>query len=468
MKSTKGITLMALIVTIIVLMILAGVTLVSLIGEKGIIKEARTAKEMAEKAALEEQVELAIIKAEQKHRNPTIDDVIQELKNNKVISKDDQVNRETGAIRTDLGYEITGKLDDYIGKVSVGDGNTTGDGNQTGGGNTTEGGDTPIPPTPTLPTDDNTKPYLPEGNDTKIISNNPETGIIIQDSKGNEWVWIEVPKSIFTTTTTNTDYTVIENAMKKYASVYRDSSWTDTWYSKEQHGLTSNQYTELKQSMLKSVFDNGGFYIGRYEVGTETARFANSDALTTPLIQRDKYPYANITCSQAQSLSNQLAIGEKTSSLMFGIQWDLVMKFIEVKGYLQDGTKVTANMLNSDSKAWGNYYDVTFEVKRKEGMYSTSPGVKTSWDTAANYTKSSLALLTTGATDRNSILGIYDLAGNLCEWTLEYTANTNTPCAKRGGACNSNSSDSASYHYNLGTGGTTYAGVYYGFRPSLW
>ena len=150
MKNTKGITLMALIVTIIVLMILSGVTIASLTGQKGIIKEAKTAKELAEKAALEEQVELAIIKAEQKYRNPTIDNVIEELKNNKVISKDNQVNKETGAIRTDLGYEITGKLDDYIGKVSVGDGNTTGDGNQTGGG------DTPIPPTQTLPTDDNT------------------------------------------------------------------------------------------------------------------------------------------------------------------------------------------------------------------------------------------------------------------------------------------------------------------------
>ncbi len=117
-KNSKGITLMVLVITIIVLIILAGVAIASITGEKGIIREAKTAKELAEKAALEEQVELAIIKAEQKHRNPTIDNVIEELKNNKVISKDEQVNKETGSIVTDAGYEITGKLDNYVGKLT--------------------------------------------------------------------------------------------------------------------------------------------------------------------------------------------------------------------------------------------------------------------------------------------------------------------------------------------------------------
>lgn len=114
--SEKGITLIALVVTIVVLIILAGITIASITGEKGIIKEARTAKELSEKAALEEQVELAIIKAEQKYKNPTLDHVIEELKNNKVITDSNQVNKENGDITTDLGYLITGKLADYLGK----------------------------------------------------------------------------------------------------------------------------------------------------------------------------------------------------------------------------------------------------------------------------------------------------------------------------------------------------------------
>ncbi|MCI8636593.1 MAG: hypothetical protein HFJ36_01835, partial [Clostridia bacterium] len=91
-KTAKGITLVALVITVIILIILAGITIAGLTGEKGLIKEAKTAKELTELASLEEQIELAIIKAEQKHRNPTIDDVIEEIKNNKVISNENQVN----------------------------------------------------------------------------------------------------------------------------------------------------------------------------------------------------------------------------------------------------------------------------------------------------------------------------------------------------------------------------------------
>lgn len=116
-KGSKGITLIALVVMIVVLLILAGITIGNITGDEGIIKEARTSKELTEKAQLEELVETAIIKAEQKYRNPTLDNVIEEIKNNKVISNEDQVNKKTGAIITDAGYEITGKLDDYIEKT---------------------------------------------------------------------------------------------------------------------------------------------------------------------------------------------------------------------------------------------------------------------------------------------------------------------------------------------------------------
>jgi len=342
----------------------------------------------------------------------------------------------------------------------VGDGNTTGDGNQIGGGNTIGGGDTPTPPTPSLPTDDNTKPYLPDDS-TTIISNNAETGIIIKDSHDNEWVWIEVPKSIYTSTTTSTDYTAIENAMKTYASAYR-SNYTDTFYSSAQHGFANaTEYNNWKNSMLSSVFENGGFYIGRYEVGTETARVSKTDALTTPLIQRDKYPYNFVTCSQAQTLAKQLATGGKQASLMFGIQWDLVLKFIEVKG-----AKTQAE-LKTDSSSWGNYYNVSFDIKREQGLYTTSPSTVASWNTTSNYTKpSSGVLLTTGATDRNSALGIYDLAGNVYEWTLEYSTTTDYPCASRGGRYHTDGS-------NLPASGrrsydTSYSSNYFGVRVALW
>ena len=43
-------------------------------------------------------------------------------------------------------------------------------------------------------------------------------------------------------------------------------------------------------------------------------------------------------------------------------------------------------------------------------------------------------LLTTGASNDFSKQNIYDIAGNVNEWTLEYTFNTERPYARRGGS----------------------------------
>ena len=452
-KNSKGITLIALVITIIVLLILAGVSIATLTGQNGVLTKASTAQKDTEIESAKEQAKVDIAawiadKLENGEKAELDDSIIKSI-----ITGKDYVSTEEGqpgdsSFKTkENGYEIP--YSDLYSKTT--------------GSNST------------LPSTADTKPYLPDDK-TTIISNNPETGIIIQDSKKNEWVWVEVPKSIYTNTEYNggtapsssEDYEKIENVMQAYANAYRSTTYTDTWYSKAQHGLEEQEYNELKQSMLKSVYENGGFYIGRYEVGTDTARADKTDELTTPLVQRDKYPYNYVTCSQAQErVSTQLKVGNKTSSLMFGIQWDLTLKFMEVKGKLQDGTKVTANMLNSDSVAWGNYYNASFDVKRKEGLYTTPPSTKDSWTTTENYTKpSSDVLLTTGAADRNSVLGIYDLAGNVFEWTLEYTASTGRPCAYRGGVYTfSGSNYPASYR---SSNSTTGAYNHYGFRPALW
>ncbi len=62
-KLQKGITLIALVITIIVLLILAGVSTATLTGDNGILTKAQTAKEETQKASEEEQIKLAAMNA---------------------------------------------------------------------------------------------------------------------------------------------------------------------------------------------------------------------------------------------------------------------------------------------------------------------------------------------------------------------------------------------------------------------
>ena len=114
LKNKQGITLIALVVTIVVLLILASISIGALTSDNGIIDEAHTAKEDTEIASWEEQIDLAIIDAESKHRNPDYNDIIQELINKKIINDESQVD-ENGTITTNEPmYEIAGKIDEYL------------------------------------------------------------------------------------------------------------------------------------------------------------------------------------------------------------------------------------------------------------------------------------------------------------------------------------------------------------------
>ena len=70
--------------------------------------------------------------------------------------------------------------------------------------------------------------------------------------------------------------------------------------------------------MLKSVYENGGFYIGKYEVGTFTLKCTKEEFLTDPVIQEGAYPYNYITCKQAQEKSKEEISNIKISSFLNG------------------------------------------------------------------------------------------------------------------------------------------------------
>jgi len=325
-KGEKGITLIALVIAIIILLILAGVSISMLTGENGILTQANNARLKTEEAREEEERNLE-------------------------------------------------EIGEYLRGYGLGN--------------------------------ENTRPNVPEG--AIVLEGNLETGIVIKDINNNEWVWVEVPKSIFTATS-DKDYQIIENDMIAYVSDYR-TSYTDTWISG--FGITQEEYRELKEKMLSKIYKNGGFWISRYEVGTDTIRLSSSQVLSTPISQQDVYVYNYVTVGQAQTLASQMSSSARhTSSLIFGIQWDLTMKYIESKG-----VKTQAE-LNANSTSWGNYWNAKFDITR--GKYSSNSGDDYT-NVNGTYTKVNNVniLLTTGATKRNEALNIYDIAGNVFEWTLE-------------------------------------------------
>ena len=325
-----------------------------------------------------------------------------------------------------------------------------------------------------------TAPYYPDYTFTMVEGTDLSSGLVIKDASGNEYVWIEVPRSLYNNKTYNTetstadkkpssstDYDKIEYCLKKYANYYREETefiepdeYSDTYCSDEATGLTQKQYYTLKQKMLKSVYENGGFWIGRYEAGIEISRTQAGKATAVPLSKAgtadtSTYPYTYVTCSQAQTLVAQLAIGKSyTSSLMFGIQWDLVLKHIEVKE-VEKGVELETiqDALTSDSKEWGNYCDASFEINRGEyrGDYAlnlklnmwhnynseSAPVIHVNGKimkvvTDSNSSKDRI-LLTTGASEACKKLNIYDLAGNVAEWTLENNSDPYFDCTSRGG-----------------------------------
>ena len=304
-----------------------------------------------------------------------------------------------------------------------------------------------------------------------------ENGLTIQDSTGNQYVWVEVPKTTTVYQTaglnikdfTTEEYTAIEEDLHTYTNDYRNGTRNKDEYSSDAAtGLTSGEYTALKQKMLKSVYQNGGFYVGKYETGIENAPKTSGSSSTapteTPVIKPNAYPYNYVTCSQAQILANSMESGKYTSSLMFGVQWDLVLKYLETKGTAQADLK-------TNSTNWGNYSNNLWNITNTNSKYAilnTSNYTLGDWTSGAYGAKGSSKeiLLSTGASEIFSKQGIYDLAGNVWEWTLEYTANSSSPCAKRGGTYNVNGSSNTATSRNNNATTDNYYGV--GFRLSLY
>ena len=444
-KEMKGITLVALVVTIVVLLILAGVSINLVLGDNGIITKAKEAQRKSAEAS------------------------------------ENDLKGMNG-----LASEMEGAL--------AGNGSTgSGSGNGGAGGS---GAGTKVPAEATA----ETAPYFPDNTFTKK-EGTIDTGLVIQDANGNEYVWVVVPKSLYNNTNYNsnntkkpsssTDYANIEYCLQQYTATYRDNTdFSDVYYADDKNVgwfADATAYNNLKNSMLKSVYENGGFYVGRYEAGIETTgtnRTSNTEkssdgkytieGMPTPVTKADAYPYTYVTRTQAQNLASKVNAGTKTSSLMFGLQWDLVLAFMHNKGNIADST------LTSNSTTIGNYRDSVFQLSQT-GQYAvfSNFSLSSTWNPSTTATKNFVdssrnklaesggngILVTTGTSETNKVMNIYDIAGNVYEWTLELTSNTDGPCAVSGGCFHTTGSNSPAA--SRGGDSTGLSNNLIGFRVSL-
>ena len=251
------------------------------------------------------------------------------------------------------------------------------------------------------------------------------------------------------TTGLSTDYT------EPYSKDSSDYDGTGTGKT----GISA-QITEL----TKSIYKYGGFYIGRYEAGSETARKDDSSQTAAFVVQQDKYPYNWVKWGKGMGdisegavyLSNSLYTGKTgygvKSMLCTGAAWDSMLDFIKDSSH---------NVTSSNS--WGNYKDSdTYKVYRGS-LYSNSTWSAADTTNGSDVTKGTSILLTTGAKERNSSKNIYDVAGNCAEWTTE-AVNTSYRVVRGGVYVNNGSNAPASYRI---LGYPTYGDVF-SFRPLLY
>ena len=285
---------------------------------------------------------------------------------------------------------------------------------------------------------------IPEG--TTVNWTNPDS----VRTQYNQFVWIPVevnkttePKDTETSIASfkrsvwQDNARVANNAQSSTSFPSSSYSWSDYTepYSKDSSdydgtgtGKTgiSAQITEL----TKSIYKYGGFYIGRYEAGSETARKDGSSQTAAFVVQQDKYPYIYVSWGKGMGdisegavyLSNSLYTGKTgygvKSMLCTGAAWDSMLDFIK------DSSHSVTN-----STTWGNYNNSeTYTINR--GKYAvnhaTNNTIENFQDVVNEYSKEKdkSILLTTGATERNSFKNIYDVAGNCWEWTTESNSSS--------------------------------------------
>ena len=464
LNNKKGITLIALVVTVVVLIILAGVSINAVLGDNGIIKKANQAASVTKEAEVKEAINRTILEfyltddyetledfLKAKAEDGSIDSVTKNADGTLTVKKgeysvtvENKTNSSGGsgsggstggetqtpeitvsgikvvADNTGTGSAITEADSVYLGNTlyitfshSITGGTTvvdkiipyavTKNGTYTftvtgtvNGKSYTKNVSVTVNQfkdvyeymqTNTKVTYSDGDVWVPE--EFKIAKDSASTvqgGVVIEDKEGNQFVWVPVA--------TIADY---------------KRTWYTGWYS------FSDYLEALPEDEKTSVERYKGFYIGRYEAGDKESTVAktlrsSNDVTKTVTIKANQAPYNYVRRTQAVSLAEGFATkqGYKAKTkLVSSYAWDTTIAFLQ---------KVNSDYGSSSEE--GNYYDTTFSYTDITGATKTKAS-------------DSEVLVPTGQT--TPVCNIYDMGGNVWEWTTESFSDTDTPCAFRGG-----------------------------------
>ena len=189
--------------------------------------------------------------------------------------------------------------------------------------------------------------------------------------------------------------------------------------------------------MIESVVKYGGFYIGRYETGDLNKEQAVVVKGNTNISGQTWYTMYK-KCKEIEE-SNTVRTG-----MIWGNQFDSTLMWL-----IESGEKTKEEINNSTS--WGNYNNATFEYINSSGSTVTK-------------NEGSSTRIPSGSSEYTKANNIYDLAGNVYDWTME--ANSSLFRVLRGGNYgNSGSNLPAS---NRGVNGPTVIDYGSGCRATLY
>ena len=415
----KGVTLIALAVTIVVMLILAGVTISVLNGENGIVKQAQKAKEESKIKELKEKVRIDIAGKRVENINgelrvSVLKEILDKYFDN--VPVETQITSETEL----KAKEEYGKYEMKISDIDVGE--ITYETSYTIFKDV-NGEQVPIP-----------EGYIVSENSDENIVNK---GLVISDSRGNEYVWISctVDSSSNKLQYKRTEWGVEKDGTDNSRAIKDELTLKDidVTYSKTDtdNGINEEISKEIVAQInaeKESIKKYGGYYIGRYEVGKDNK---------TAVIKAEQEPYVNIKWSKAYELAKGIGGGEgATTYLCSSYSWDTAINFIQNTTGKNYATSIIGFNGNWKSQ----------EVKDSSGK------VIKPVNTAQR--------LNTGLT--TALCNIYDMGGNVGEFTTELNPGTSETVVLRGGNCNNISP--AGYRWDYSSGG---AYSIYGFRATL-